>query len=282
MSEKERARDVDREKYLKKQKKKRKKKELKKAQAISRNKRNEVRNSVKDYNTFKNICNKSILFIMGDTANMESILLQKHDIGKNRILLTLPVVNQEMLDNFLNDNPSTETSETSLTSASDQILKDIIYYYYSISADSIYDYPEGNMLVIKDFKLSRYNKNNLISVNVRPYDLNKWYKNEFSTIDASRIYNGKKLKTFFNLGRDLSNIYVIQDTILKILLYKAIMRKINMEGLLSDIEVLARRGSFVGKLYQLIATDKNELHRRFQNEGKENRELNEQRKLKKR
>ena len=282
MSEKERARNVDREKYLKKQKKKRKKKELKKAQAISRNKRNEVRNSVKDYNTFKNICNKSILFIIGDTANMESILLQKHDIGKNRILLTLPVVNQEMLDNFLNDNPSTETSETSLTSASDQILKDIIYYYYSISADNIYDYPEGNMLVIKDFKLSRYNKNNLISVNVRPYNLNTWYKNEFSTIDASRIYNGKKLKTFFNLGRDPSNIYVIQDTILKILLYKAIMRKINMEGLLSDIEVLARRGSFAGKLYQLMATDKNELHRRFQNEGKENRELNEQRKLKKR
>ena len=265
--------NIKRDKYLKKKSNKKKKDNLRKAQAISRKKRSEVRNVVKQHNSFQNLNNKSLLFVMGDTDNMESVLLQKNDIGNNQILLTLPCITNEMIVNYLDDKVLNCNTAQLLTDINDNVIKDIISHYYSITVDEIIDCPNGNMFIIKKFTMNDYNRN-MISVNVRPYNLNTWYNNEFSSVNSTRIYKGNKLKTFFNIGIDVSNLYVLQDTILKMLLYKAVMNKIDLEQLYTDIKSLARKGNCFNHLYEIMASDFYKINKRFENELEENNQLN--------
>ena len=91
MSDKNRERECDKENYKKKQKKKRIIKQRRQAHAISRENRKYVRKKIEPYyNAFRQFKDKHLLFVLKDTDNMERILLQKNDIGKGIILLTLP------------------------------------------------------------------------------------------------------------------------------------------------------------------------------------------------
>lgn len=280
MSSKEKTENIKRDKYLKKKSNKRKKENLKKARAISRKRRNEVRNTVRPYNTFRNLDNKSLLFIMGDTDNMESVLLQKRDIGNNRVLLTLPTLTSEMVTDYLDENVLDDDTTQLMGDVDEQIIKDVISKQYSITVNEMIDCPSGNMFVIKDFEMDS-NREDLIPINIRPYNLYTWYDRDFTSVDSARIYTGKKLHTFFKISADVSNVYVLQDTILKLLLYKAMMKKINMVQLYDDVKSLSRRGSIGSSLYQIMTADFYELYGRFKNETKENEILNAQKKMQK-
>ena len=280
MSSKEKAENIKRDKYLKKKSNKKKKENLKKARAISRKRRNEVRNTVRPYNTFRNLDNKSLLFIMGDTDNMESVLLQKRDIGNNRVLLTLPTLTSEMVTDYLDENVLDDDTTQLMGDVDEQIIKDVISKQYSITVNEMIDCPSGNMFVIKDFEMDP-NREDLIPINIRPYNLYTWYDRDFNSVDSARIYTGKKLHTFFKISADVSNVYVLQDTILKLLLYKAMMKKIDMAQLYYDVKSLSRRGNMCSSLYQIMTADFYELYRRFKNETKENEILNAQKKMKK-
>ncbi len=280
MSSKEKAENIKRDKYLKKKSNKKKKENLKKARAISRKRRNEVRNTVRPYNTFRNLDNKSLLFIMGDTDNMESVLLQKRDIGNNRVLLTLPTLTSEMVTDCLDENVLDDDTTQLMGNVDEQIIKDVISKQYSITVNEMIDCPSGNMFVIKDFEMD-LNREDLIPINIRPYSLYTWYDRDFTSVDSAKIYTGKKLYTFFKISADVSNVYVLQDTILKLLLYKAMMKKIDMEQLYYDVKSLSRRGNMCSSLYQIMTADFYELYRRFKNETKENEILNAQKKMKK-
>ncbi len=273
MSDKNRERKCNKENYKKKQKKKRIIKQRRQAQAISRENRKYVRKKIEPYyDAFRQFKDKHLLFVLKDTDNMERILLQKNDIGKGLTLLTLPVINEDMITQYLNDVPSEEATNFSLSNDNNQALKGLINYYYSVSSDEIKDNPQANMMFFRNCKLLG-TQDSLVPLNVRPYNLNTWYNSETTTINGVKVYKGNKLKTFFKIDENLGKTYIFHDTIMEILLYKAMMGKIKYEDLLSDHQMLAKKGNLFGGLYAIIATNEDEIYHRFEKEQQEDQDL---------
>ena len=273
MSDKNRERKCNKENYKKKQKKKKIIKQRRQAQAISRENRKYVRKKIEPYyDAFRQFKDKHLLFVLKDTDNMERILLQKNDIGKGLTLLTLPVINEDMITQYLNDVPSEEATNFSLSNDNNQALKGLINYYYSVSSDEIKDNPQANMMFFRNCKLLG-TQDSLVPLNVRPYNLNTWYNSETTTINGVKVYKGNKLKTFFKIDENLGKTYIFHDTIMEILLYKAMMGKIKYEDLLSDHQMLAKKGNLFGGLYAIIATNEDEIYHRFEKEQQEDQDL---------
>ena len=273
MSDKNRERKCNKENYKKKQKRKRILKQKRHAQAISRETRKYVRKKIEPYyNNFRQFKDKHLLFVLKDTDNMERILLQKNDIGKGLTLLTLPVINEDMINQYVSNVPREESTQVSLTNASNEALNGLINYYYSVSSDEITDNTQANMMIFRNCRLLG-SQDNLVPLNVRPYDLNTWYNSETTTINGVKVYKGNKLKTFFKIDENLGKTYIFHDTIMEILLYKAMMGKIRYQDLLSDHQMLAKRGNLFSGLYAIMATNEDEIQQRFKREQQEDNEL---------
>ena len=275
MPDKHRERKYNKENYKKKQKKKRIIKQRKQSYMISRETRKYVRKKIEPYyNAFREFKDKHLLFVLKDTENMERILLQKNDIGNGIILLALPVINEDMINQYLSSIPSEESNESCLDTTSNVALNGLINYYYSVSSEEIKDCPEANMMIFRNCQEVGC-QNNLVALNVRPYDLNTWYNSETTTINGVKVYKGNKLKTFFKIDENLGKTYIFHDTIMEILLYKAMMGKIEYQYLLEDHQMLAKKGNQFKNLYALMVTDEDEIQRRFEREEQEDFELEE-------
>lgn len=110
---------------------------------------------------------------------------------------------------------------------------------------------------------------------MRPYNLNTWYNGDTTTLNGFRVYKGNKLKTFFHINDNLGKTYIFYDTLLEILLYRSMMGKIRYQDLLSDYQALVTRKLLSGGgLYEILATNEDEIQQRFSNEWKEEMELN--------
>lgn len=246
-------------------------------QAISRKSRNQVRSAVSSYYlSFRNFNVKHLLFVMKDTENMETVLLQRVDIGNGKTLLMLPSISMDMINEYFDSSQLVKTNENSVES-SNAPISNLIQHYYSIKSDNVATIDQANMIVFRECKV--VGNTNLVPLNVRPYNLNKWYCAETTSIDAVKIFSGKKLKTFFNFSNDEEclNTYILHDTIIEILLYKAMMNKINATDLAIDIQQLARSNN--KGLYAVLATNIGLLLNRFKNEEAENEELNKVKEL---
>lgn len=275
MPDKHRERKYNKENYKKKQKKKRIIKQRKQSYMISRETRKYVRKKIEPYyNAFREFKDKHLLFVLKDTENMERILLQKNDIGNGIILLALPVINEDMINQYLSSIPSEESNESCLDTTSNVALNGLINYYYSVSSEEIKYCPEANMMIFRNCQEVGC-QNNLVALNVRPYDLNTWYNSETTTINGVKVYKGNKLKTFFKIDENLGKTYIFHDTIMEILLYKAMMGKIEYQYLLEDHQMLAKKGKQFKNLYALMVTDEDEIQRRFEREEQEDFELEE-------
>lgn len=273
MPDKNKERKCNEEKYKKKQKKKRTIKQKRQARAISREKRKYVRNKIKPYyDAFRQFKDKHLLFVLKDTDNMERILLQKNDIGKGLTLLTLPVINEDMITQYLSDVPLKEATNFSLSDDNNQALKGLINYYYSVSSDEIKDDPQANVMFFRNCKLLG-TQDSLVPLNVRPYNLNTWYDSETTSINGFKVYKGNKLKTFFKIDENLGKTYIFHDTIMEILLYKAMMGKIKYEDILSDHHMLAKKGNLFSGLYATMVTNDDEINHRFEKEQQEDSDL---------
>lgn len=239
----------------------------------SRQNRNFVRNSLREYLKFRRD-NGQLLFVMGDTENMETILLKRINLGQNRTLLTLPSVNDWIENEYLDrEYPGTDEESTNLSD--DNFIAQAVQDYYSIKSDEVMVNKEVNLMIFRNCKITK--ENGLIPVNVRPYDFNTWYNGEALTMGETRIYGGKKLKTFFRLDDEdsYSKTYVLQDTILEILYYKGLMGKIDKNKLISDISDLARKKYWTDiAWYGFFHDDSVETKKRFENEEEENNSLN--------
>ena len=273
MPDKNRERKYNKEHYKNKQKKKRIIKQRRQAQAISRENRKYVRKKIAPYyDSFRQSKDKHLLFVLKDTDNMERILLQKNDIGNGLTLLTLPVINENMITQYLRDVPSEKATKFSLSNDSNQALNGLINYYYSVSSDEIKDNPQANMMFFRNCKLLG-TQDKLVPLNVRPYNLNTWYNEETTTINGVKVYKGNKLKTFFEIDENLGKTYIFHDTIMEILLYKAMMGKIKYEDLLLDHQMLAKKGNLFSGLYEIMATNEDEIYHRFEKEQQEDQDL---------
>ena len=58
---------------------------------------------------------------------MERILFLKKSIGDGNILLTLPVINEEMITEYLSNFQSVEVSETSITNVNNEAIKGFVF-----------------------------------------------------------------------------------------------------------------------------------------------------------
>ena len=275
MPEKNRERKYDKENYKKKQKRKQKIKQRRQSLTISRETRKYVRNQIEPYySSFREFKDKHLLFVLKDTDNMERVLLQKHDLGKGITLLSLPVINGDMIHEYLSDTQGDSSSTQDLSCAENEAINGLTNYFYSITSDEIKDTPETNMMIFRNCKMTG-SREDLIPLNVRPYDQNTWYGNETTTVHGVKVFKGNNLKTFFKTGENLSKTYVFLDTITELLLYKAMMGKINYHALLEDHMELAKHGNMFAPLYLALSTDFDELFERFKNEHKESQKLDE-------
>lgn len=276
MSDKNRERKCNKEKYKRKQKKKKLFKQERKSRAPSRERRNNIRHSIKPYyDAFRNFNEKHILFVLKDTDNMERILLQRKNIDDRNVLLILPTINEQMIIEYMSSAQVAEESETSITRFDNEWFKGLVRHFYSVCSNNFIDMPEMNMIIFTDCKLIE-RKDDLIPINVRPYNLNTWYNGELTSLDGFRIYSGKKLKTFFYINDNLGKTYVFHDTLVQILLYRSLKGKITSSELLLDHKQLAKKKFLkIGSLYAIMATDFKELKQRFGNEEQENIILNE-------
>ena len=275
MTDKNRERKSNKEKYKQKQKKKKLIKQERQARESSRELRNNVRNSIKPfYDAFRNFKDKHIMFVIKDTDNMERILFLKKSIGDGNILLTLPVINEEMITEYLSNFQSVEVSETSITNVNNEAIKGFVRHYYSVCSNEVLDIPQMNMILFTNCKLLE-SRDDLVSLNVRPYDLNTWYSGDSTSLNGFRVYNGKKLKTFFQINDNLGKTYVFHDTLIQILLYRSLKGKINYSELLSDHEALAKKKFLsTGSFYAIMATNETEIRQRFAKEYQESMILN--------
>ena len=273
----EREENKKRDAYYKKKSNKKKKLKLRKAQAISREKRNYIRKKIRPYfDAFRSFKDRHLLFVLKDTDNMERVLLQKYDLGRGNTLLALPVINEDMINEYLDNTPKSNTESKEVADEENAALKGLVNYYYSVIPGEVRDLPQGNMTVFRNCMVTGA-KDNLVAVNIRPYDLNTWYNEEATSIGGFKVYQGNKLRTFMKYNEDLGKTYVYHDTLMELLLYKSMMGKINYQHMLEDHSVLAKRGNFGAILYPVLATDEEELRKRFKNEGKEHQELEEER-----
>lgn len=275
MPEKLRERKYNKENYKRKQIIKRRKKEKREKQAISRKYRNEIRKSIRPYfEAFRKYAGKNLLFVMKDTENMECILLQEVDLGNGRILLTLPVITEDMINEYLQSVTQQPSTESSIANLDDTAMNDLIEHYYSVRPGCSIDNEYANIMVLRECKVTG-NYGNLVPLTVRPYNVNKWYSDEFSTLGGFRIYKGNKLTTFFKID-DIENYtktFIFHDTIAMIIVYKAMMGKIKVQSAIEDLSSMSKK-RFSSSLYQILATDFTELFERFKNEKAESDELN--------
>ena len=276
MSDKQRERKYDKEKHKKKKLAKKRRDEKRKAQAVGREKRKYVRQKIKPYyEAFRDLQHKHLLFVLKDTDNMEKVLFQKNDLGHGVTLLTLPYITKDMIEEYLDAFASNNKAGTELSQDDNARLNGLMKYWFSVNANEQKDLPEVNMMVFRNCKVFE-KRPNLVALNVRPYDLNTWYSEETTTVgNGTRVFKGEKLNTFFHIEGNLGNTYVFQDTITELLLYKSMMGKIEYNQLQADHFSLAKRhflDSFKS-IYLVLATDEDELFKRFSNEEKETRDL---------
>lgn len=245
---------------------KKKKEKLNRDRQISRDRRNSLRRQIRDnVSAHRNNQVLHVLFISKETENMEKVLFAMATLEKEGYLINLPIIPKE----------------------DDKDFKKLILLHWGIEAQD-FELIEGtNLLVVKDFSIVD-NKENLVEIMVRPYNEYTWYDNKCeTTLYGERIFRGKKLKDFFVVKNDLEDVFVFQDTITEILLYRIKEQKINGNDFLNSYRGFEFFGIECGNrkkhtdtagwstLYNLLAQDDKELQRILANEKNEIRELSD-------
>ncbi len=211
--------------------KKRKKsdKQLKHDRQISRDKRNSLKQEIKEnVSLHRNNEIFHIMFISKETKNMEKILFDMYSLS-NGYLINLPIVTTQMINECEDKTP-----------------KEIILHYFGIESNSIQLIDGTNLIIVKNFRVVN-NIKNLLELIVRPYNEYTWYDNNcITTLYGKRIFKGEKLKDFFATKNDLERLFVFQDTITEILFYRIIENKINGYEFLN---------SYLGIFYKSTGTE---------------------------
>ncbi len=276
MSSKERWRVADKERFKKRQREKKKALHEKQIRKSSKEVRQYIRRLIRPYyEAFRNSTDKHLLFVLKDTQNMEKILFQRIDLGKGYTMLTLPILTEQMVDEYLASCSNHEDSGDQVVRLEDAAIKGLALNMFSVVCDEVKDSPKT--IIFRNCRLVG-NREDLVTLNVRPYNQNTWYTADTTTIDGYRVFRGKKLQTFFQISGNLGKTCVFSDSLYEILRYRACVGKLNEQLLLDDISELSRRqawGAGWQGLYLVLRTDDKELARRFRNEQRETAQLNE-------
>lgn len=246
---KDRLRNTNKEKYRKRQKEKTQRTLKRAKHQQSREYRNRLRRDIKMYsNRYRDLRDRHILMVLKDTDKTERILLQKNKIDNGKsILLTLPIITEEMIETYLDvEKDRNETSDsTDIANVDDtKRISDMLKYFFGVETSNITLIPRSPLLICKDCNLLS-KKDDLLKVTVKPYDTLNWYRDGvFTTQRGLRVYNGTSLKDIFVInGMDLKNTYVYQDTVMELALYKGWADKEPMGKIVSEAILCKHRKS---------------------------------------
>ena len=272
-TKKNRERYTDKKKYEAKQRKKKIIKKRREAQKISRNTRFFIRRKISPYyEQFRKFNHKHLMFIIKDTKNMERVLFQKNDLGNGYTLLTLPYIDEAMINQYLNDVPSNSPKNNTLASLKSDGLNDLVKYLFSVSSDEVIDKPEANITFFRNCNILGPNAN-LIALNVRPYDSNTWYSSETTTVHGTKVYKGNQIRTYFNIDGNLGKTCVFHDTITELCLYKAMQKKIGTQEFFIDNFLYTKKGLSSGSPNYFAIIPGTKEYKRFAKEDIEDEEL---------
>jgi len=256
MKDKEPYKKANPEKWKEAKKKKRAEKQLKEDRQRSRDRRNYIRNAIASFcESFRCREDSHLVLVVSETANMEQVLLQPHKIDEKNIFLTLPILNQEMLENYFIETGKNLNDKKAIMVDSEQTLKDVIEYYFKVKVSDINNLFESSIITCNVQELSL--NTNLIPTIVRVYDYNLWCNGDFATALGKNIYNDNRLKEMIvPMNNQLNNksIFAHQDLITQLLLHKSCKGKIRFpESLLQEINVFSRRDGLDRELFRLTS-----------------------------
>lgn len=186
-----------------------KNKRLRRDRQISRDRRNSIKREVANFVDNDNALDAfNVLFVLKDTNSMEEVFLNIKKI-EHGYFLNLPSISASVFKN-----------------SEDSSVKDIIYNTFGIKSDNIELINNTRLIVVKDFVMNK-KLDNFARVIVRPYSYYTWYRdNRVTSINGLRIYSGKELKNYFRIPHP-ENLFIFQDTLTKLALYKVHERKVN-------------------------------------------------------
>ena len=199
-------------------KNKKSKKDLKIDRQISRNRRNELRNKIREnVELHRNNTTYHILFISKETENMEKILFNLDYLKNYGYLINLPIITQEMINEY----------------DGNKNFNELILHYFGIESNYVQQIEGTNLIIVKDFKIIN-NSQNLMEFITRFYNQYSWFDNNcVTTLYGEKIFKGDKLKDFFMSKINLNNYYIFQDTLVEIILYRIVAGKIDKNEFLS-------------------------------------------------
>lgn len=243
--------------------------QLKRDRQISRDKRNALRKEIREnVSLHRNNEVFHVLFISRETENMEKVLFNMTVLEKCGHLINLPIITQSMIDECEEKSPN-----------------ELILYYFGIKSDDIELIDGTNLLIVKNLTVVN-NKKGLVEIMIRPYNEYTWYDNKcITTLYGERIFKGTKLKDFFVAVNDIESVYVFQDTITEILIYRSKENKIDGNDFLNRYMGYKSLGIECGNkkkytssagwstLHNLMASDDEELNKILVNETNEINQL---------
>jgi hypothetical protein len=186
-----------------------KNKRLRRDRQISRDRRNSIKREVANFVDNDNALDAfNVLFVLKDTDNMEEVFLTIQNIRRG-FFLSLPNISADSFS--VSDKAS---------------IKNVIYNKFGIRSDNIQLINNTRLIVVKDFVMNK-KLDKFARVIVRPYSYYTWYRdNRVTSINGFRIYSGKELKNYFRIPHP-ENLFIFQDTLTKLALYKVHERKVN-------------------------------------------------------
>ena len=248
MENKERYRKQDKEKWNKRNKKKAKQKEKRQKHQVSRDKRKLISKEVGHIPmNFRRGHDQHVLFVINETDNMEQILLEVHNIeDKDMYFLSLPILNQEVIDEALGSYVPVPNEEIK-----DFVINDDNYFLhyvfekvFGVSVGEIFSIDD-KIIVAKCCKIID-KRHNVIEAIVNPYDFRKWYYgNDATTMMGLNVYRGKKLQQIFYTKVDLSNVYIHQDTLIEIVLYRMMTGKVDAKESFRETRAFKGRSNLI-------------------------------------
>jgi len=245
MKNKELYRKTNPEEWKKRQKKKRTNKKLKQDRQLSRDRRKYISNRIAEFcKRFRYKEDIHLILAVSDTENMEQVLLQAHNMDEKNVLLSLPILNLEMLEKYFSSTYKKTDDYPPMMIDNDKLLRDIIEFYFKVKISTAKDLLQTSIIMCNIQELSE--DHNLIPSIVRVYDYNLWCNGDFAMALGKNIYDGNRLKEMIvpmdNSSFKNKNIFAHQDLITQLLLHKAHKGKIKFpESLIEEIDIFSKR-----------------------------------------
>ena len=216
MSDKNRERTCNKQRYAEKQRKKKASQQQKQLRAVSRETRSYIRRMIAPYlEGIVNYTDRPLLIILSQTEKAERILFKVEDIGRGMTHIYLPTIGEKLIKDLQTDD----------IFSFERSIQARARLEFGIKAESVTE--NGGLLILEGCSIVEP-KDGFIVLETKPYDRKTWYYNGESSLQSQGLYSGKQLNAFFDIDGKISKTYVHRETLLAILMYRTATKKLDL------------------------------------------------------